>query len=131
MSDQRTRFPFQHVDVFTSLPFKGNPVAACSTRTPCPPRKCRKLRAGRISRRPHSSARRRARTLTIACASSPLDPSCRSRATHLGSAWAVLASGSRPESPGILVQECAKGLATLRQVEDELFFSARTRLRHR
>jgi PhzF family phenazine biosynthesis protein len=124
VSDQRARFPFMQVDVFTSVPFKGNPVAVV-------------LDADALSTTQMQGIANwtNLSETTFVCTPRREDADYRLRiftprselpfAGHptLGSAWAVLASGLRPKSPGILVQECAKGLITLRRAEDELFFA--------
>ena len=116
--------PFQQVDVFTSVPFMGNPVAVVLEGDT--------LAAGemqRIARWTNLSE------TTFVC--SPTDPAADYRlriftprnelpfAGHptLGSAHAVLRHGRTPKTPGRLVQECGKGLVQVESDEDRgLFF---------
>jgi hypothetical protein len=94
---------FQQVDVFTAVPFKGNPVALCRVS------RCSQSRLGPTSRRPRSSARRPTSEPTIVCASSLPGESCRLRAIlQSGSAHAMLRRGHR------LVQECGKDLVDIK-----------------
>ena len=119
-----TRIPFQQVDVFTAVPFRGNPVAvvlegaALST-----------LQMQDIASWTNLSE------TTFVCP--PDDPAADYRlriftpraelpfAGHptIGSAHAVLRQGYTPSRAGRLVQECGKGLVELR-VEGERIFLA-------
>jgi PhzF family phenazine biosynthesis protein len=119
-----TTLAFQQVDVFTAVPFKGNPVAVI-------------LDGDRLATAEmHAIARwTNLSETTFVCSPSDPDADYRLRiftparelpfAGHptIGSAHAVLHQGLRPRSPGRLVQECGKGLVSLR-VEGERLFLA-------
>src|SRR5262245_59289759 len=123
MNDMST-LPFQQVDVFTAVPFKGNPVAVV-------------LDADGLST-PEMQAIAGWTNLsetTFVCA--PTDPAADYRlriftprselpfAGHptIGSAHAVLRHGRAPRRLGRLVQECGKGLIDLRIDGDRLFLA--------
>src|SRR5215831_12070445 len=109
------RLAFQQVDVFTDVPFKGNPVAVV-------------LDGDRVSSAAMQSiaAWTNLSETTFVCA--PTDPRAVYRlriftprrelpfAGHptIGSAHAVLRHGLTPRVPGRLVQECGKGLVDIR-----------------
>ena len=110
-----TTRPFQQVDVFTAVPFKGNPVAVVLDGN------------GLATAEMQAVARwTNLSETTFVCA--PGDPGADYRlriftpgrelpfAGHptIGSAHAVLRHGLRPRTPGRLVQECGKGLVSLR-----------------
>ena len=114
-----TRLAFQQVDVFTAVPFKGNPVAVV-------------LDGDAVSGAAMQSiaAWTNLSETTFVCA--PTDPRADYRlriftprrelpfAGHptIGSAHAALRHGLKPRTPGRLVQECGKGLVDIR-VDDE------------
>ena len=117
------KFTFRQVDVFTNVPFKGNPVAVVHGAD------------GLSDEQMQAIARwTNLSETTFVCA--PTDP----RADYLlriftpaaelpfaghptvGSAHAVLRGGLRPRTPGILVQQCAKGLIPVRVEGARLFF---------
>jgi len=122
--DNQLQRPFQQVDVFTSVPFKGNPVAvvfgADSLTT---------AQMQSIANWTNLSE------TTFICAPTHADADYRLRiftprselpfAGHptLGSAWAFMRRGLQPKTPGVLVQECARGLVALRQAANSLFFA--------
>ncbi len=113
------RLAFQQVDVFTAVPFKGNPVAVV-------------LDADRVSSAAMQSiaAWTNLSETTFVC--TPTDPRADYRlriftprrelpfAGHptIGSAHAVLRHGLKPRAAGRLVQECDKGLVDIK-VDDE------------
>jgi PhzF family phenazine biosynthesis protein len=118
------RIAFQQVDVFTAVPFKGNPVAVV------------------LEGEGLSTAQMQAiagwtnlSETTFVCP--PTDPAADYRlriftpraeipfAGHptIGSAHAVLRHGHAPRQAGRLVQECAKGLVDLRIDGDRLFLA--------
>ncbi len=117
------KFTFRQVDVFTDVPFKGNPVAVVHDADGLAPDEMQA-----IARWTNLSE------TTFVCA--PTDP----RADYLlriftpaaelpfaghptvGSAHAVLRGGLRPKTPGLLVQQCAKGLIPVRVEGERLFF---------
>ncbi|NOT27168.1 MAG: PhzF family phenazine biosynthesis protein [Acidobacteria bacterium] len=119
--------PFQQVDVFTAVPFKGNPVAVILEGDA--------LTAGEmqtIARWTNLSE------TTFVC--SPTDPSADYRlriftpknelpfAGHptIGSAHAVLRQGRTPKTAGRLVQQCGKGLIQIEHDGERGFFALPT-----
>jgi PhzF family phenazine biosynthesis protein len=118
------RLAFQQVDVFTTVPFKGNPVAVVLDGDQVPQEE-----AQVIARWTNLSE------TTFVCA--PTHPAADYRlriftprselpfAGHptIGSAHAVLRHGLKPRTPGRLVQECAKGLVSLQIDDDRLLFA--------
>lgn len=118
------KLTFRQVDVFTDAPFKGNPLAVVHDADLLP---TEQMQA--IARWTNLSE------TTFVCA--PTDPRADYRlriftpadelpfAGHptIGSARAVLRGGLRPRTPGRLVQECGKGLVTLRVEGERLFFA--------
>jgi len=117
------RFTFRQVDVFTAVPFKGNPVAVVHD-------------ADRLSTDEMQgiASWTNLSETTFVCA--PTDEradyrlrifSPRSEMTFaghptLGSAHAVLSAGLRPKMPRRLFQQCGKGLIILRVEGERLFF---------
>jgi PhzF family phenazine biosynthesis protein len=111
------------VDVFTSVPFKGNPVAVVHG-------------ADRLSTEQMQTIAgwTNLSETTFVCAPTDERADYRLRiftprselpfAGHptLGSAHAVLSAGLRPKTPGRLLQECGKGLVTLRVEGERIFF---------
>jgi PhzF family phenazine biosynthesis protein len=116
------RFPFQQVDVFSAVPFKGNPVAVV-------------LDADRLSNEQMQAIAgwTNLSETTFVCTPASAQADYRLRiftpkselqfAGHptIGSAHAVLQTGLKPKSAGQLVQECGKGLVTLRIDGERLF----------
>ncbi len=117
------KLTFRQVDVFTGVPFKGNPVAVVHDAD--------RLTTGQmqeIARWTNLSE------TTFVCAPSDERADYRLRiftpaselpfAGHptVGSAHAVLRGGFRPRTPGRLLQECGKGLVTLRVEGERIFF---------
>jgi PhzF family phenazine biosynthesis protein len=116
--------PFQQVDVFTGSPFKGNPVAvvldgdglsttemqaiACWTNLSETTFVC-------TARDPSADYRLRIFT--------PVRELLFAGHPTIGSAHAVLRHGRSPRTPGRLVQECGKGLVTLRLDGDRIFLA--------
>ena len=124
MSAPDRGLPFQQVDVFTAVPFKGNPVAVVLDG------------AGLSTERMQAiAAWTNLSETTFVCPAS--DPAADYRlriftpraelpfAGHptIGSAHAVLRHGHAPRRAGRLVQECGKGLVEIR-VEGERLFLA-------
>jgi len=117
------RLTFRQVDVFTGVPFKGNPVAVVHDADRLAPEQMQA-----IARWTNLSE------TTFVCA--PTDPRADYRlriftpaselpfAGHptVGSAHAVLRGGRRPRTPGRFIQECARGLITLRVGDEGIFF---------
>jgi PhzF family phenazine biosynthesis protein len=116
------KFPFQQVDVFSALPFRGNPVAVV-------------LDANSLSAETMQAIANwtNLSETTFVCA--PADPQADYRlriftprgelpfAGHptIGSAHAVLRHGLKPKTTGRLLQECGKGLVAL-QIDGERLF---------
>jgi len=124
---ERSPFPFQQVDVFSAIPFKGNPVAVV-------------LEADRLStdRMQAIANWTNLSETTFVCTPSVPQADYRLRiftpknelqfAGHptIGSAHAVLRNGLKPKTAGFLVQECGKGLVTLRVEGERLFLAVPT-----
>ena len=122
MSAPERRLPFQQVDVFTAVPFKGNPVAVV-------------LEGAGLSTEQMQAiaAWTNLSETTFVCPASDPDADYRLRiftpraelpfAGHptIGSAHAVLRHGRVPRRPGRLVQECGKGLVEIRVEGERLF----------
>lgn len=118
------RLTFRQVDVFTDVPFKGNPVGVVHDADRLP---AEQMQA--IARWANLSE------TTFVCA--PTDPLADYRlrifspacelpfAGHptIGSAHAVLRGGLRPRTQGRLVQQCGAGLVHLRVEAERLFFA--------
>src|SRR5262245_20488470 len=116
------RLPFQQVDVFTAVPFKGNPVAVVLEGDHLSTEDCQA-----IARWTNLSE------TTFVCAPTHPEADYRLRiftprhelpfAGHptIGSAHAVLRHGRKPQTAGRLVQECGKGLVALQVEDDQLF----------
>lgn len=117
------RLEFRQVDVFTSVPFKGNPVAVVHG--------AERLSAGQMQ---SIAAWTNLSETTFVCAPTDKRADYRLRifsprvempfAGHptIGSAHAVLSAGLRPKTPGRLLQQCGKGLVPLRVEGERLFF---------
>ncbi|MBI3481293.1 MAG: PhzF family phenazine biosynthesis protein [Nitrosomonadales bacterium] len=115
---------FRQVDVFTSVPFMGNPVAVILDGEG--------LSTGQMQSIANWT---NLSETTFVCAPTHPDADYRLRiftprselpfAGHptLGSAHALLQQGLQPRTPGRLVQECGKGLIDLRIVGHSLFFA--------
>jgi PhzF family phenazine biosynthesis protein len=116
--------PFQQVDVFTAVPFKGNPVAVI-------------LEGDGLSTAEMQAIARwtNLSETTFLCTAGDPGADYRLRiftprselpfAGHptIGSAAAALRQGRAPRAPGRLVQECGKGLVTLRIEGDRIFLA--------
>src|SRR5579883_91070 len=117
------RLPFQQVDVFTDVPFKGNPVAVV-------------LDGEGLSSADMQSIANWTNLSETTFVLPPSDPSADYRlriftpqselpfAGHptIGSAHAVLSSGRSSHTPGRVIQECGKGLIEIRSDDGRLFF---------
>lgn len=113
---------FQQVDVFTSVPFKGNPVAVI-------------LDGNNISTVQMQAIANWTNLSETTFVVAPADPAADYRlrifsprtelpfAGHptIGSAHALLRAGYIPKRDGVLIQECGKGLVDLRIDGDRLF----------
>jgi PhzF family phenazine biosynthesis protein len=116
--------PFQQVDVFTSVPFKGNPVAVVLDGNGLSTQAMQAI-AGWTN----------LSETTFVCTPTDARADYRLRiftprselpfAGHptIGSAHAVLRYGLKPKTSGRLVQECGKGLVTLALDDGRLFLS--------
>jgi PhzF family phenazine biosynthesis protein len=116
--------PFQQVDVFTAVPFKGNPVAVV-------------LDANGMSAADMQAIARWTNLSETTFVSAPTHPEADYQlrifspqhelpfAGHptIGSAHALLRHGVQPKRRGRLVQECAKGLVQLRMEGESLFLA--------
>jgi len=108
--------PFKQVDVFTSIPYLGNPVAVV-------------LEGDGLSEAEMASFARWTNLSETTFVLPPLDPLADYRlriftpgieltfAGHptLGSCHAWLEAGGRPQNKDVIVQECAKGLVNIRR----------------
>jgi PhzF family phenazine biosynthesis protein len=117
------KLTFRQVDVFTATPFKGNPVAVVHG-------------ADRLSAEQMQAIANwmNLSETTFVCAPTDARADYRLRifspraempfAGHptIGSAHAVLSAGLRPKTPGLLLQQCGKGLVPLRVDGERLFF---------
>lgn len=115
---------FQQVDVFTGVPFKGNPVAVV-------------LDGDGLGTAEMQAIARWANLSETTFVCGPDDPAADYRlriftpmselpfAGHptIGSAHAVLRHGRSPRTPARLVQQCGKGLVTLRIDGDRIFLA--------
>ncbi len=125
MMDYRSKaVAFKQVDVFTTVPFKGNPVAVV-------------LQGDDLTTAQMQAIANwtNLSETTFVCTPTDADADYRLRiftpkselpfAGHptIGSAWAVLEHGLKPKTPGRLGQECGKGLIVLRVVGQSLFLA--------
>ena len=122
-----TNVPFQQVDVFTAVPFKGNPVAVI-------------LEGGTLSTAQMQTIAGWTNLSETTFVCPPADPAADYRlriftpraeipfAGHptIGSAHALLRHGLVPKRAGHLVQECGKGLVQLRVDGERLFLALPT-----
>jgi PhzF family phenazine biosynthesis protein len=122
-----TRLAFQQVDVFTAVPFKGNPVAVV-------------LEGGALStaQMQQIAGWTNLSETTFVCPATDATADYRLRiftphaelpfAGHptIGSAHALLRHGLVPRRAGRLVQECGKGLVELRVEGERLFLALPT-----
>lgn len=122
-----TRVAFQQVDVFTAVPFKGNPVAVI-------------LEGGALSTAQMQTIAGWTNLSETTFVCPPADPAADYRlriftpraeipfAGHptIGSAHALLRHGLVPKRAGHLVQECGKGLVQLRVDGERLFLALPT-----
>jgi PhzF family phenazine biosynthesis protein len=127
MSSPARRVAFQQVDVFTAVPFKGNPVAVVLDGAGLPTAQMQAI-----------GGWTNLSETTFVCP--PTDPAADYRlriftpraeipfAGHptIGSAHAVLRHGHVPRQAGRLVQECGKGLVELRVDGERLFLKLPT-----
>jgi PhzF family phenazine biosynthesis protein len=118
------RSAFQQVDVFTAVPFKGNPVAVV-------------LDGDQFTTEEAQAIARWTNLSETTFVCSPRHPEADYRlriftprselpfAGHptVGSAYAILRHGLKPRNPSRLVQECPKGLVPLRVDADGIFFA--------
>lgn len=117
------RLEFRQVDVFTAVPFKGNPVAVVYGAD--------QLSAERMQA---IAGWTNLSETTFVCAPTDARADYRLRifsprvempfAGHptIGSAHAVLSAGLRPKTQGRLLQQCGKGLVPVRVEGERLFF---------
>ena len=119
-----TTLPFHQVDVFTAVPFKGNPVAVVFDGDRLSTAEMQAIAAWTnlsettfVCRPTHAAADYRLRIFT------PRSELPFAGHPTIGSAHAVLASGLAPKTAGRLVQECGKGLVEIAIDGEELFFA--------
>jgi PhzF family phenazine biosynthesis protein len=122
---QRVARPFSQVDVFTSVPYRGNPVAVVLDGAG--------LSTGQMQRFAHWTNLSET-TFVLPPAADGADYLVRiftpdrelPFAGHptLGTCHAWLEAGGTPRQPGVIVQECGAGLVTLRQGDGGLAFAA-------
>jgi PhzF family phenazine biosynthesis protein len=119
-----TTLPFQQVDVFTGVPFKGNPVAVVFDGDRVSTAEMQAIASWTnlsettfVCRPTHPAADYRLRIFTprteLPFAGHPT----------IGSAHAALARGLVPKTSRRLVQECGKGLIEIAIDGEELFFA--------
>lgn len=118
------RIAFQQVDVFTSVPFQGNPVAVVLEGDRLTAAQMQSIAAWTnlsettfVCTPTHAQADYRLRIFT------PKSELNFGGHPTIGSAYALLRHGLQPRSAGRLVQECGRGLVQLR-VEGERLFLA-------
>ncbi|HQT27184.1 MAG TPA: PhzF family phenazine biosynthesis protein, partial [Burkholderiales bacterium] len=115
--------PFRQVDVFTEVPFNGNPVAVILDAEGLTT-----LEMQRIANWTNLSETTFVLPATEASADYRLRIFTPKRelpfAGHptIGSAWALLESGLQPKNGGRLIQQCGKGLITLRLEGTHIYF---------
>ena len=122
--NRMTTLPFQQVDVFTAVPFMGNPVAVI-------------LEGDSLTSHQMQAIARwtNLSETTFVCSANAREADYRLRiftprnelpfAGHptLGSAHAALRQGRKPKTAGRLVQECGKGLVQIACDSDRVFFA--------
>jgi PhzF family phenazine biosynthesis protein len=122
--------PFRQVDVFTTAPYRGNPVAVVLDGS--------RLETGEMQRFAHWTNLSET-TFVLP----PADPGADYRvriftptlelpfAGHptLGTCHAWLQAGGESRAPGVVVQQCGAGLVPVRQTQDGLAFAAPALLR--
>jgi len=117
--------PFSEVDVFTSIPYRGNPVAVVLDGDGLPAEDMQRLahwmnlsETTFVLPAAAPGADYRVRIFT------PVAELPFAGHPTLGTCHAWLAAGGTPREPGVIVQECAAGLVTLRRTPDGLAFAA-------
>ena len=117
--------PFRQVDVFTEVPYRGNPVAVVLDGTRIDDEEMRRIaRWTNLSETTFvlpatdSSADYRLRIFT------PVAELPFAGHPTLGTCHAWLENGGRPAGDGVIVQECAAGLIQIRRSEHGLAFAA-------
>lgn len=116
--------PFQQVDVFTSVPYQGNPVAVI-------------MDGNHLSTEQMQAIANWTNLSETTFVCEPQDPRADYRlriftplselpfAGHptIGSAHAVLRHGIKPKTEGVLIQECGSGLITIFMEQDTLWLT--------
>jgi PhzF family phenazine biosynthesis protein len=117
--------PFSQVDVFTSTPYRGNPVAVILDGDGLPTEQMQRVahwmnlsETTFVLPPVAPGADYRVRIFT------PVAELPFAGHPTLGTCHAWLAAGGTPQEPGVIVQECAAGLVTLRRTPDGLAFAA-------
>jgi PhzF family phenazine biosynthesis protein len=117
--------PFSQVDVFTAVPYRGNPLAVVLDGDGLPAEEMQRfahwmnLSETTFVLPPTAPAADYRVRIFTPVAELPF-------AGHptLGTCHAWLAAGGTPREPGVIVQECAAGLVRLRRTPDGLAFAA-------
>ena len=117
--------PFSQVDVFTSTPYRGNPVAVVLQGDGLPAEQMQQFahwmnlsETTFVLPPADLGADYRVRIFT------PVAELPFAGHPTLGTCHAWLAAGGTPRQPGVIVQECAAGLVSLRRGADGLAFAA-------
>ena len=117
-----TRFPFQQVDVFTAVPFMGNPVAVVLESDSLSTDEMQAIARWTnlsettfICHAVHPTADYRLRIFT------PRSELPFAGHPTIGSAHAALRHGLEPKTTGRVVQECGKGLVQIERDGERLF----------
>ena len=120
-------FPFQQVDVFSSVPFKGNPVAVVFDGDSLTPAEMQAIAKWTnlsetvfVCRPTHAEADYRLRLFT------PNNELPFAGHPTIGTAHAVRRRGVTGRTRGCLVQECGKGLVTIRAEGERLYLALPT-----
>ena len=117
------KFTFRQVDVFTDVPFKGNPVAVVHDADNLTPDEMQAIaRWTNLSETTFVCAPTDSRADYLLRIFTPTTELPFAGHPTVGSAHAVLRGGLRPKMPGLLVQQCAKGLIPVRVEGEKLFF---------
>lgn len=120
--------PFMTVDVFTAMPYKGNPVAVVLDATGLDTAQMQAFaRWTNLSETtfvlpPSAAARAQGADYQVRIFTPAAEMPFAGHPT-LGTCHAWLAQGGQPQQAGHIVQECAKGLITIERTADGLSFA--------
>lgn len=121
--------PFMTVDVFTAIPYKGNPVAVVLDATGLDTSAMQAFaRWTNLSETtfvlpPSDAARAQGADYRVRIFTPAAEMPFAGHPT-LGTCHAWLASGGQPQATDCIVQECAKGLITIQRTSDGLAFAS-------